>query len=294
MVRELVVVSGKGGTGKTSIIASLVALASSDGLKLTLADCDVEASNLPLLLNPEIKNEEDFSGSKVASINPEKCTRCMICEENCRFNAIKEFKVDELLCEGCGVCVHLCSAEAVKLKNRDSGRLYTSETGYGPLIYARLNPGETNSGKLVALVRRKARQITTKGGNQFIFSDGPPGIGCPVISSITGANFALLVAEPTVSGLHDFRRIFELVRHFKEVKPMVAVNMWDVNPKVSVEISDFCSKEDLELVGKVSFDGTVAKAAANRKPVIEYAPGCKASEELRRLWDRVKSFTGLG
>ncbi|MHC1589478.1 MAG: ATP-binding protein [Candidatus Hecatellaceae archaeon] len=294
MIKELVVVSGKGGTGKTSITASLAALASKAGLKLTLADCDVEASNLPLLLNPEARREEAFSGSKVASIDLEKCTRCMVCEENCRFKAIKEFKVDELLCEGCGVCVQLCPAEAVKLKDRDSGRLYASETRYGPLIHARLNPGEANSGKLVTLVRYRARQVAAERGGQIILSDGPPGIGCPVISSITGVDFALLVAEPTVSGLHDLRRILELVRHFKEVKPMVAVNMWNVNPKVSEEISVFCFNEGLELVGKIAFDGTVAEAAAGRKPVVEYAPRCKASEELRKLWGRVKSLTGLG
>ncbi|RLI24510.1 MAG: (4Fe-4S)-binding protein [Candidatus Hecatellales archaeon] len=293
MVRELVVVSGKGGTGKTSIAASLASLASED-FKLSLADCDVEASNLPILLNPEVRGEEKFSGSKLASIDLERCTRCMRCEEECRFDAIRELRVDELACEGCGVCVYVCPAGAVELRDRDSGLLYLSETRYGPLAHARLNPGESNSGKLVALVRHRARQAALERGASLILSDGPPGVGCPAISSITGVDFALVVAEPTLSGLHDLKRILELLSHFRAVKPLIAVNMWDINPEISEEIKAFCMGEGLDLVGMIPFDKMVAEAAAQRKPVVEYAPNGRASLELKKLWREVKTVTGLG
>ena len=291
MAVELVVVSGKGGTGKTSIAASLVALASRE-LKIAISDCDVDAANLHLLLNPKVKTEEKFSGSKVALIDLEKCTQCRLCEENCRFNAIRDFKVDELACEGCGVCVEVCPNGAATLTNRDSGRIYVSETRYGPMVHARLNPGESNSGKLVAHVRHRVRKLAEADGSRLIVSDGPPGIGCPVISTLTGASFALLVAEPTASGLHDLERILRLTRHFRGVKPLVAVNMWDVNPEVSEAIEAFCLREKVEVLGRIPFDRTAAEAAANCMPLVEYAEDSPAAVELRKLWERLKAALG--
>jgi len=181
---------------------------------------------------------------------------------------------------------------AVSLKDRLSGFLYLAETRYGPLTYARLNPGESNSGKLVSLVRFWARKTAEETGAQLVLADGPPGIGCPAIASITGVNLALLVAEPTASGLHDLRRALNLVRHFKGVKPFVAVNMWDINPEVSGEILAFCEREGLTVAGKIPFDRVVAEASANRRPVVEFAPESRVSREIGRVWRILEEFLG--
>ncbi|MHC1586616.1 MAG: ATP-binding protein [Candidatus Hecatellaceae archaeon] len=289
MTVELVVVSGKGGTGKTSIAASLASLAAQRE-KIVVVDCDVDASNLHLLLSPKVEREERFSGSKLAWIDPEKCTGCGLCEEYCRFNAVRPPRVDEFSCEGCGVCQFICPVEAVKLKERNSGLLYVSTTRYGPMCHARLNPGESNSGKLVALVRYHAKQIASKEGLNLILSDGPPGVGCPTISSLTGANYALLVAEPTASGLHDLRRILSLTRHFKGLKPLAVVNQWDINPEVSRRIEAFCREEDVELLGMIPFDRRVVEAAVNRLPVVEYASDSPASKEIKNIWYKMENF----
>ncbi|GAI55778.1 unnamed protein product, partial [marine sediment metagenome] len=192
-MKEVVVLSGKGGTGKTSIVGSFAALAESK----VLADCDVDAADLHLLLNPSIKEENEFWSGEVAVIDDEKCTQCGLCQDVCRFDAINDFKVDPISCEGCGFCYHICPDEAITMRENLSGQWFISDTKYGPLVHARLGIAQENSGKLVAVVRQRAKQIADKHDFDYIISDGPPGIGCPVISSLSGANVALLVTEPT-------------------------------------------------------------------------------------------------
>ena len=288
-MKELAVVSGKGGTGKTTITASLVSLAHRE-VKLAITDCDVDASNLHLLLNPKVEAEEKFSGSKTAEIDLEKCVNCGVCEGSCRFGAIRELRVDPLACEGCGVCVYICPVKAVKLKEKISGYLYISSTAYGPMCHARLLPGESNSGRLVALVRHHARKIASERRLELIVSDGAPGVGCPVISTLTGVDYALLVAEPTASGLHDFKRILGLVQHFGRIKPLALINVWDLNPEVSKSIADYCNSSGVRLLGFIPFDEKAAEAATERKPLVEYAPKSPASNELKAVWETLSGI----
>ncbi|GAH59822.1 unnamed protein product, partial [marine sediment metagenome] len=210
MMKEVVVLSGKGGTGKTSIAASFAALAQSK----VLVDCDVDAADLHLLLEPQIKEENEFWSGQVASIDKERCTECGLCQEVCRFGAIKDYVVDEISCEGCELCSQICPVDAITMRPCMAGHWFISDTRYGALVHARLGIAEENSGKLVTLVRNNARLIAKKGELDYIISDGPPGIGCPVIASLSGANLALLVTEPTLSGIHDLERVIGVCRHF--------------------------------------------------------------------------------
>lgn len=209
-MKEVVVLSGKGGTGKTSIVGSLAAIAQSK----VLADCDVDAADLHLLLQPVTQQKHEFWSGQVAFIDEEKCTQCGLCQDVCHFDAINDFNVDSISCEGCGFCFHICPDEAIMMRENLSGHWFISETKYGPLVHARLGIAQENSGKLVALVRQQAKQIAEKQGFNYIISDGPPGIGCPVISSLSGANLALLVTEPTLSGIHDLERVIGVCHHF--------------------------------------------------------------------------------
>ncbi|MFC1957801.1 ATP-binding protein, partial [Chloroflexota bacterium] len=223
-MKEVVVLSGKGGTGKTSIVGSFAALAKNK----VLVDCDVDAADLHLLLSPSIKEGNEFWSGEVAVIDEENCTQCGLCQELCRFKAIADFKVDPISCEGCGLCSHVCPAEAVIMKENLSGHWFVSDTRYGPLIHARLGIAQENSGKLVAQVRQQARQLAEKDGFDCIISDGPPGIGCPVISSLSGVDLALLVTEPTLSGMHDLERVLGVCHHFG-IQPLICINKYDIN-----------------------------------------------------------------
>lgn len=292
MVKELVVISGKGGTGKTSIAASIISIAS-NSIKLVAADCDVDASTLHVLLNPRIKHEEKFSGSKVAEINRSECIRCRCCQAVCEFNAIEDFRVNVFSCEGCGVCRLFCPVNAISLKDRESGFLFISETKYGPMCHARLLPGEANSGKLVSLVKQRAKMVAEEEKRDLIVVDGPPGIGCPVISSIAGANLLLAVAEPTLSGLHDLMRAIGLARFFKMTKVFVAINMWDINAEVSAKIVEACRNEGVEVLAKIPFDRRVIEAVVNRAPAVEYDPKSAFSVEVKHLWDSLASTLAL-
>jgi len=209
-MKEIVVLSGKGGTGKTSMVASFAALAQNK----VLADCDVDAADLHLLLKPKVKEEKEFWSGQVAFIDEDKCTECGLCQELCHFGAIKDFKVDPISCEGCGFCYQVCPVDAITMKDSMSGHSFISETKYGYLCHARLGIAQENSGKLVALVRQNAKLIAERENLDYIITDGPPGIGCPVISSLSGASLALLVTEPTLSGIHDLERVIGVCRHF--------------------------------------------------------------------------------
>ncbi len=278
-MQEIVVLSGKGGTGKTSIVGSLAALAKGK----VLADCDVDAADLHLLLSPSVKQENEFWSGQVACINEAKCTECELCQELCRFDAIKDYKVDPVACEGCGFCSHICPVEAITMRENMSGHWFVSDTKYGPLVHARLGIAQENSGKLVAQVRQQARRIAQERGLEYIISDGPPGIGCPVISSLSGAGLALMVAEPTLSGIHDLERVLGVCRHFG-VPATVCINKYDLNEENTRRIEDYCRKQGIGLAAKIPFDNAVTEAIVRGVPVVEYADG-RVSREIEGLWD---------
>jgi len=285
-MKEVVVLSGKGGTGKTSIVGSFAVIARSK----VLTDCDVDAADLHLLLSPAVREEHEFWSGQVAEIDDEKCTKCGLCEDVCRFDAIKELKVDPIACEGCGFCYHICPDDAVTMKECLSGHWFISETRYGPLVHARLGIAEENSGKLVALVRQNAKAIAARDGLNYIITDGPPGIGCPVISSLSGADLALLVTEPTLSGIHDLERVMGVCRHFG-VPALVCVNKYDINEENTHRIEDFCSSQGVEVASKIPLDNVVIEALVRNLPVVEYSKN-GVSREIERLWGIIADKLG--
>jgi MinD superfamily P-loop ATPase len=285
-MKEIVVLSGKGGTGKTSIVGSLAALTRGK----VLADCDVDAADLHLLLSPSVKQETEFWSGQVAHIDPDKCTQCGLCPDLCRFSAIKDFRVDPVSCEGCGFCFHICPAEAITMKENLSGHWFISDTRYGPLVHARLGIAQENSGKLVAQVRQQARQIAEKRNLGYIISDGPPGIGCPVISSLSGAGLALLVTEPTLSGIHDLERVLGVCRHFG-VPAVVCINKYDLNEVNTRNIESYCAGQGIRMAARIPFDNAVTEAMVRGVPVVEYCDG-RVSREIERLWDGISGMLG--
>lgn len=280
-MKELVVLSGKGGTGKTSIVASFAALAQ----KKVLVDCDVDAADLHLVLKPDIRRDNKFCSGQFAVIDGGKCTECGLCQELCRFEAIADFKVDTISCEGCGFCSQICPVEAITMKERLSGRWFISDTRYGPLVHARLGIAQENSGKLVALVRQQAKQLADKDDLDYIISDGPPGIGCPVISSLSGASLALVVTEPTLSGIHDLDRVVGVCRHFN-VPVLVCINKYDINEDNVRHIESYCLSQGLEIAAQIPFDNAVTEAMVQGLPVVEYRDSA-VSRQIDLLWQSV-------
>ena len=281
-MKELVVISGKGGTGKTSIVAAFAALANSK----VLADCDVDAADLHLVLDPKIRQRETFTGGSVARIKIEECERCDVCRNLCRFDAIdRNFKVDEIACEGCGVCHDACPCGAVEFVRKTAGEWYISDTRLGMMVHAKLGIAEENSGKLVSIVRMQARKIAAENRLELVIIDGSPGIGCPVIASMTGVDLALAVTEPTLSGIHDLERVAGLGKHFGN-RMAVCVNKWDINPEMTERIENWCSREGIAVAGKISYDPIVTRAQIAGVSVIEYSSG-SASLEIKRLWNRI-------
>jgi MinD superfamily P-loop ATPase len=284
-MKQITILSGKGGTGKTTVTASFAVAARN----AVIADCDVDAPDLHMLLHPRVLETQEFKGSKLAVIDETKCTKCGLCRENCRFEAVtEELEVDPFSCEGCGVCVVVCPVEAVALTERVSGHAYVSETRYGFMAHAMLSPGESNSGKLVSLVRQNAKLLAEKEQSDFVLIDGPPGIGCPVIASVTGVDVGLVVTEPTMSGIHDLKRALKLLRHFS-IPSFVCVNVYDINEKNAEKIVSFCKEEGVEVVGRIPFNPIVTKAMVNGKPVIEYAPESDVAKEIEDMWKRILS-----
>jgi MinD superfamily P-loop ATPase len=282
-MKEIVVLSGKGGTGKTSIVASFASVAKSK----VLADCDVDAADLHLLLRPNVDEEKEFWSGRVAFIDEEKCTDCGLCRELCRFGAINDFEVDPVSCEGCGFCYQVCPVDAITMKDSMSGHSFISKTKYGYLCHARLGIAQENSGKLVALVRQNAKLIAERENLDYIISDGPPGIGCPVISSLSGTNLALLVTEPTLSGIHDLKRVTGVCRHFS-VPVLVCVNKYDLNEDNTDAIESYCGTEGIEVAARISFDNVMTEAIVQGLPVVEYADG-KVTQQIRELWQMVSA-----
>jgi MinD superfamily P-loop ATPase len=282
-VKQLTVLSGKGGTGKTSITASFAVLAKS----AIVADCDVDAPDLHMLLHPEVIETRKFSASKIAVIDKAKCTHCGLCREKCSFNAITpDVKVEAIACEGCGVCTIVCPANAIMLTTHASGEVYVSKNAYGFMSHALLYPGESNSGKLVTLVRKNAKILAEKKNCDLIIIDGSPGIGCPVMASITGVDAALVVTEPTLSGIHDLERVLKLLEHFN-VAPFVCINMYDINTDNTNKILDFCKENGIEVVGILPFALEVTKAMVNGKTIVEYSPESSITEEIKSMWKKL-------
>ena len=285
-MKEVVIVSGKGGTGKTSFVGSLASLLEHK----VVADCDVDAANLNLLLNGKVNDSYEFVAGHKATINPDACTRCGTCREVCRFEAIsQDYFVDALSCEGCGACYFLCPASAVSFNETLCGHYYAAETGKGDaVVFAELLPGSENSGKLVSMVRTKAREIAENRGIDLILIDGPPGIGCPVISSLTGASLAVLVTEPTMTGVHDLERVLGLARHF-DIRTAVVVNKGDVNPSFTEDIESFCRDRRIDFLGSIPYEPMVTEAQRQGKTVLEFAPDCPASIEIHRVFNKLKT-----
>ena len=288
-MKELVVISGKGGTGKTSIVAAFAALAH----KKVLADCDVDAADLHLILKPEIQHRESFSGGKEAVIRQDDCTGCGACLDHCRYEAIQEmedaggttFTVDPLSCEGCGVCVEVCPVDAIDFPQRTSGEWFISDTRHGPMVHAKLGIAEENSGKLVSMVRKQASQLARERGLGLIIIDGPPGIGCPVIASLGGASVVLVVTEPTMSGLHDMERVVDLATHFK-IPVMVCINKCDINPQMAQKVRSYCEDRNIAVAGELPYDPAVTRAQLAAKSIIEY-DGSPVSQQIRVMWEKM-------
>jgi MinD superfamily P-loop ATPase len=282
-MKQVTIISGKGGTGKTSLTASFAALSNN----AVFADCDVDASNLHLLLKPTVQEIMDFKGLNVALIDPENCIKCGKCAELCRFNAIENFIIDPIHCEGCKVCVVNCPVDAIEFNERVCGQAYISETRYGPMSHARLTPGMENSGKLVTLVRQNASKLAEKWGKSLILVDGSPGIGCPVIASIANIDAAVVVVEPTLSGIHDLKRALELLEYFKIV-PMVVVNKYDINEKNTTDLETYCNRHEITLLGKIPFDPTITKSMVQGIPVVDYDSKAISSIAIKKVWNRFR------
>jgi len=288
-MKQLVIISGKGGTGKTIISASFAVLAKNK----VMADSDVDAANLHILLHPEIQEKHQFSGGKTARINPELCSGCGECTKVCRFDAIKEtqegeFIVDPISCEGCSICFHVCPANAVAMTENLSGEWFVSRTKYGPFVHAKLGIAEENSGKLVSEVRKKAKEIAEKNSFDFVIIDGPPGIGCPVIASLSGTDLSLVITEPTLSGIHDMERVIKVAQHFR-VKTACCINKYDINLRNSFRLESWCSKNSIPVVGKIPFDEKVTQSMVDGVPLIEYSED-SASKEIKIMWNRILAF----
>lgn len=291
-MKELVVISGKGGTGKTSITAAFSSLEKNS----VLADCDVDAADLHLVLDPKIKHRSDFSGGNRASVIAEKCIGCGKCAKMCRFDAVKlngpsndvvgkTYAIDPVSCEGCKVCVEFCPVDAIAFKPAINGKWFISNTRFGPMVYAKLGIAEENSGKLVTLIRREAKRIAEEQNRNLLIVDGSPGIGCPVIASITGADMVLVITEPTLSGKHDLERVAQLTHNFG-IKTLVCINKEDINPEMSDQIAKDAQKYGLKIVGKIPYDEAFTKAQIMKATLIEYTGGDTA-EQIKAMWREV-------
>jgi MinD superfamily P-loop ATPase len=286
---EIVVISGKGGTGKTSVAASLAVLAD----RPVVADCDVDAADLHLILSPRVEERHEFLSGREAVIRQDDCAACGVCLTHCRFEAVKTnqdpagrvaYSIDPVSCEGCGVCVRFCPEGAIDFPERHCGEWMVSKTRCGPMVHARLGVAAENSGKLVSTVRREARRIAEEQDRSLVIVDGPPGIGCPVIASVTGATLVLVVTEPTVSGEHDLERVFSLTRHFG-IPTAVCMNKWDLNPDMADRIEDKARRSGGSIAGRIRYDPSVTQAQMRGRAVVEEESS--AAADIRLLWEDV-------
>lgn len=286
-MKEIVIISGKGGTGKTSITASFAVLG---GNEMVVADCDVDAADMHLLLQPDFAHAEDFYSSQIAVIDQELCTHCDACAAVCRFDAIPlvndRYVVDPLNCEGCGYCVRVCPTDAIHMENQKDGEWFISRTKVdNTLVHARLGIGSENSGKLVAKVKNEAKRIAEENQKEWIIVDGSPGIGCPVVSSISGADFVVLVTEPTVSGIHDLKRVHELVKRFR-IRAGCIINKYDLNPDITREIIQFLESEKITHLSSLPYDESFTRAMTMGETIIEYNQD-QLKNLLTQTWEQV-------
>jgi len=285
-MKEIVVISGKGGTGKTSAVAALAG----SGPKKVLADCDVDAADLHLILDPEIEETHEFWSGELAKIDPDTCIGCGICQEHCRFHAISDdFTVIQEHCEGYGVCEHVCPEGAARMYPRLCGEWYKSATRHGSMIHAELGIGEENSGKLVALVRTEAHDKAVSLGIDTVLVDGSPGIGCPVIASLSNAGLAIIVAEPTVSAIHDMERVHALTTHFK-IPTMVLINKADINPELVDKMKVYCQSKEIPLLGTLPYDPKFTEAQVRRLSIVEYDPD-GIGKLFSPMWETILQHT---
>ena len=298
-MKELLVISGKGGTGKTTMVGAFAGLANDTPLTkdTVLVDCDVDAADLHLILKPSITEKKEFFGLKKANLDPAKCNNCGACAGVCRFGAIASHdgivKIESISCEGCKVCYRVCPNQAISMEDVIAGHWFISDTPYGPMVHARLGIAEENSGKLVMEVRREAKRIAEILGSRLIISDGPPGIGCPVISSMSGVDLALIVTEPTVAGIHDMERLYTLADGFG-VEVVLCINKYDLDYRISADIEEFCRTHNIDVAGRVPFDEEVVKTLARGEPII--SPGhtsrvsqITAAKAIEQLWAEISS-----
>ena len=288
-MKELVVISGKGGTGKTSLMAAFASLTENK----VLCDADVDAADLHLITDPNIQERHDFEAGYTATIDLDRCTECGLCRDLCRWDAIGEdYKVNPIRCEGCGVCVYFCPEKAVDFPLNTCGEWYISETRFGPMVHAMLGIAEENSGKLVTLVRQEAKKMADVRDLDLILTDGPPGVGCPVIASIGGADAVLIVTEPTVSGKHDLERVAQLAHHFN-VPAMVCVNKFDLNPDSTKDIEEYAKGKDLIFLGQVPFDPIFTKAMVQGQTIFEYNGNSEAGQVVKQVWRKICATLGI-
>jgi MinD superfamily P-loop ATPase len=283
---EIAIISGKGGTGKSSISAAFATLSE----QVLLADCDVDAANLYIIFNPTHNEEQVYIAGQTAVIDYDKCTHCGLCLDYCRFDAISNIngriEISETSCDGCQLCWRICPYDAISMIDNDKSRMYSGDFRNGKMVYGRLAPGEENSGKLVNMVREKAKQVAAENKLNHIVIDGPPGIGCAVISSITGVDHVLIVTEPTISGLHDLKRTLEMVSKFN-LKPWVLVNKFDLNVDMTQEIEMYCTQNNVSIAGRLPFDKVVVDAMVNCKSIVEWAPDSEISRELKSIYNKI-------
>ena len=281
-MKELTIISGKGGTGKTSLTSAFAGLAENK----IMVDADVDAADMDLILTPTVRYEEEFKGGHYAVIRQDLCTQCGQCLERCQFGAIsQDFVIDKIDCEGCGVCVYFCPADAIEFPRRTCGKWYISDTRFGCMIHAKLGIAEENSGLLVSLLRRKAKEMGEEQGMDKIIVDGPPGIGCPVIASVTNSNGVLVITEPTLSGIHDMQRVRELAQ-FLNVPAMLCINKCDLNPDMAKKMEEYAKTNDMRYVGAIPYDRDMTKAMVEQKTLLEYSDG-KAAQAIKDIWDKV-------
>lgn len=305
-IKQLVILSGKGGTGKTSLTAAFAHLAhdSSTPLKTVLADADVDAANLELVLRPKRLETHDFTGGSVAMIDNQSCLGCGVCEQVCRFDAVispfnnkkdiqkaNDYTIDPIACEGCAACTYQCPEEAIHMQPQIAGQWYHSESRYGPLFHAELFPAQENSGKLVTLVKQNARLNALDGDFDALLVDGPPGIGCPVIAAAAGASLALIVTEPTLAGIHDMQRALQTAAHFR-IPAWVVVNKADLYPAGTTQIVNLCQELSINIIGHIPFDPDVSTAMMNGEPITAYKPEAPASQEIHIIWKNLAKELG--
>jgi MinD superfamily P-loop ATPase len=284
-MKQIVIISGKGGTGKTVLTASFASLAKSK----VMVDCDVDAADLHLLLHPSVKERFEFRSGQTAGIDKERCCECGECIDMCRFDAIgKDFVIDPVSCEGCALCSRICRYGAIAMEENISGEWFISDTRYGPFVHARLGIAEDNSGKLVSMVRQAAKEIAEKEKKTYILIDGPPGIGCPVIASITDTDLALIVTEPTLSGIHDMLRIIDTTGHF-HIPVKVVINKFDLNHENSGKITDICESNNIEILGRIPFSAKVPRSLVQAVPFVEYAED-EVTGEIISIWNKMESI----